>query len=174
MISLLKLWPNLVHSSKLLMLLASSFVLGFEPHRDPWSNLCSFQDHSNVLEWGILFDERKGLSFWLSTTHEYSLIRSASTKGHLYTYFRDNTRQLATWTVRALTTTKFKIRWGITKEIGSEGMGWFQMAQHMMKYLSVMGTVLNLPLHEGVEFLHLLDNSQLLRNTLLAWSYVWS
>jgi hypothetical protein len=49
-----------VQSSKLLLVLASTFVLGFGPRRDPWS--CSFQT-LRVLKWGLLlFEGWRGLT----------------------------------------------------------------------------------------------------------------
>jgi hypothetical protein len=55
-------------SSKLLLSLASTVILNFEPSRDPWPNLCSFQDRLCVRKWGLLFDDGRGLSFWVSAT----------------------------------------------------------------------------------------------------------
>jgi hypothetical protein len=47
-------------NSNLPLALASTVVLGFGPHWDPWAYFCSFQDHIPVLKWGLLFDEWKG------------------------------------------------------------------------------------------------------------------
>jgi hypothetical protein len=43
----------LVQSSKLLLVLASTVVLGFEHRRYPRPNLCSFQDRLCVWKWGL-------------------------------------------------------------------------------------------------------------------------
>jgi hypothetical protein len=51
-------------SSKLLLVLASTVVLGFGLRRDPRPNLCSFQDRVCIWKWDPRFDQRKGLSYW--------------------------------------------------------------------------------------------------------------
>jgi hypothetical protein len=58
----------LARSSKLLLALDSTVVLSFMPRREPWPNFCSFQDHLCIWKWGLLFDERKGWSFWVGAT----------------------------------------------------------------------------------------------------------
>jgi hypothetical protein len=54
-----------LHSSKLLLALASTVILGFVPRRKSLTNFSSFQDHSCVWKWDLLFDERRGWSFWV-------------------------------------------------------------------------------------------------------------
>jgi hypothetical protein len=54
--------------SKLLLVLASTAVLSFGPRRDPWPNFCFFQGRLCGGEWGLLFDEGRGWSFWVGCT----------------------------------------------------------------------------------------------------------
>jgi hypothetical protein len=49
-------------SSNLLLVFASAVILGFAPQRDPWSYICSFQDHLCVLKCCLLFEERRDLT----------------------------------------------------------------------------------------------------------------
>jgi hypothetical protein len=55
-------WLNQQHqSSKLLLVLASTVVFCFGPHRDPWPYICFFT-LLRVLKWCPLFDKRRGLA----------------------------------------------------------------------------------------------------------------
>jgi hypothetical protein len=55
-------------SSKFLLGLASTVVLGFGLRRGPWQNFCSFQDRLCVLKWGLFFKWIRGWSFWIGAT----------------------------------------------------------------------------------------------------------
>jgi hypothetical protein len=60
----LSFWSN-SSSSKLRRVLARRVVLSFRPLRDPWPDLCSFQNHLCVWKWGLLFEERRSRSLWV-------------------------------------------------------------------------------------------------------------
>jgi hypothetical protein len=50
-------------SSKSLLKIAKTVVLVFGPRRDPWPNVCLFEDRLCDWKCGLLFDERRGRSF---------------------------------------------------------------------------------------------------------------
>jgi hypothetical protein len=56
-----------VQFSKFLLALASTALIRYEYRRNPWPNLCSFQDRLCVLKLCLLFHKRS-LSLWVGAT----------------------------------------------------------------------------------------------------------
>jgi hypothetical protein len=84
-----------IQSSKLLLVIASTGILGFGFQRDPWPNFFSFQDCLCVRKWGLLFNEKKGLSFCVCAKL-VTVISQECTRTHIASrYFMDTTHALS-------------------------------------------------------------------------------